>query len=212
MAAHSYSEVPRLSKYQHLSLELSESHRARLTCLSPVILRPCPSQTSFPKGAGREVCLRETSRNTAGQSWRREGGPPRAVQCSCRGALSELEVLHLEGRESSPVWCNSGGEAGPLGFPVLGGKANIPFETAGHVFQERSLRGPAVLVQDWLSVGLFSAHRTCFWELHFVKLFKKVCRIFFPQGPAFNVLSVVAACQLVNLLILLHLLCFSQGN
>lgn len=148
MAAHSYPEVPRLSKYQHLSLELSESHQARSTCLSPVVLRPCPSQPSFPKGAGREVCLRETSRNTAGQSWSREGGPPRAVQCSCRGALRELEVLHLEGRESSPVWCNSGGAAGPLGFPVLGGKANITFETAGHVFQERSLRGPAVLVQD----------------------------------------------------------------
>lgn len=149
------------------------------------------------------MCLRDTSRNTAGQSWSRREDHPGLPSV----ALLEQEVLHAGGRESS------GAEAGPLQIPVLGGNANITFGTAGHVFRNKVLEEQFFLFKvNYLLI--FPQHRTCLEELCFVKrdFLEGVCLIFFPQGPAFNALSVIAAHQLDSLLIILHLLCFSQGN
>lgn len=93
--AHSYPEVPRLSKYQHHSLGLSECHQAHLTCLSHTVLRPGPSQTSFAKGAGQEVCLGEQQKHC----WaplERGRRATRPVPCGSTRASGR--------KESSPVW------------------------------------------------------------------------------------------------------------
>lgn len=86
--AHSRPAVLRLSKYQHNSLELSESHKALLTCPSHIGLRPLPFQTFFPKGAGQEVCLRGTRRNLLGKAGVGREGHSGLSDMALRGSRS----------------------------------------------------------------------------------------------------------------------------
>lgn len=61
----------------------------------------------------------------------------------------------------------------------------------------------------WSSPSIDIAYRSSVWVREF---FQKQFALHLPQRPACKVWSVRPAHQLDDLLIILHLLCFSQGN
>lgn len=59
---------------------------------------------------------------------------------------------------------------------------------------------------------VFPQHRNCLQELYFAENFLEAVGLPSLRSLLCIVLSVILAHQLGNLLIILHLLCFSQGN